>query len=313
MKKTALHAGLALLAAFSVVPASAGSSDYAKTRYPIVLAHGVFGFDKLGPIDYWYGIPQDLRANGAEVFVTQVSPFNSSEVRGEQLLAQVEDILAITGAEKVNIIGHSQGAQTVRYAANVAPNVIASATTVGGDNFGSPFVDWVYGLQQSKSLGGIVTPFMNLVTGAFNSLMQLQHGGAHYPKDAAAALATLSTQGALAFNARYPAGLPKNMCDEGDYQSNGVHYYSWNGGTPFTSPLDPIDYAFAITALWFKGAPSDGLVGRCESHFGKVIRDDYKMNHLDEVNNFFGLVGNGKPTPIAIYREHANRLKLENL
>ena len=39
------------------------------------------------------------------------SPFNSNEVRGEQLAQQVEEIIAITGQSKVNLIGHSQGGQ----------------------------------------------------------------------------------------------------------------------------------------------------------------------------------------------------------
>ena len=32
---------------------------------------------------------------------------NSTEIRGEQTLQQVEEILAITGKAKVNLIGHS--------------------------------------------------------------------------------------------------------------------------------------------------------------------------------------------------------------
>ena len=39
-------------------------SSYAETRYPIVLAHGMAGFDNIGPLDYWYGIPGDLRHRG---------------------------------------------------------------------------------------------------------------------------------------------------------------------------------------------------------------------------------------------------------
>jgi hypothetical protein len=39
-------------------------------------------------------------------------PVHSSELRGEQLLLQVKQILAITGAEKVNLIGHSHGSQS---------------------------------------------------------------------------------------------------------------------------------------------------------------------------------------------------------
>ena len=45
--------------------------SYTKTRYPIVLAHGLFGFDQLfGVIDYFFGIPDALTDGGARVFVT---------------------------------------------------------------------------------------------------------------------------------------------------------------------------------------------------------------------------------------------------
>lgn len=102
------------------------------TRYPIVLVHGLFGFDKLMGVDYFYGIPQAMTRDGATVYVAQVSATNSSEARGEQLLSQVQQVLAITGAEKVNLIGHSHGGPTVRYVASVAPELVASATSVGG-------------------------------------------------------------------------------------------------------------------------------------------------------------------------------------
>lgn len=45
-------------------------SNYAKTRYPIVLAHGMSGFDSIGPLDYWNGIPGDLADRGAQVYLT---------------------------------------------------------------------------------------------------------------------------------------------------------------------------------------------------------------------------------------------------
>ena len=83
-----------------------------QTRYPIVLVHGLFGFDSALGVDYFYGIPDALRQGGAKVYVAQVSAANSTEVRGEQLLAQVNTILAITGAAKVNLVGHSHGGPT---------------------------------------------------------------------------------------------------------------------------------------------------------------------------------------------------------
>src|SRR5262247_2669262 len=87
---------LALVATFALPsrPAEAAST-FTKTRYPIVLAHGLTGFRQLfGVVDYFFGIPGDLRSNGAQVFVTQVTAVASAEERGEQLVQQIEFIVA---------------------------------------------------------------------------------------------------------------------------------------------------------------------------------------------------------------------------
>ena len=41
--------------------------------------------------------------------------------------------------------------------------------------------------------------------------------------------------------------------------------------------------------------------------------DQYKLNHTDLANMMFGLKGLFAPDPVAMYRQHANRLKLQNL
>ena len=57
-----------LLAAIFLAPTAQAASTYTKTRYPIVLVHGLLGFDSLlGVYDYFYGIPQALRSGGATV------------------------------------------------------------------------------------------------------------------------------------------------------------------------------------------------------------------------------------------------------
>ena len=50
--------GLALV----LLAGIAQAGDYTRTRYPLVLAPGVLGFDKVLGIEYWYGIPGALRA-----------------------------------------------------------------------------------------------------------------------------------------------------------------------------------------------------------------------------------------------------------
>lgn len=125
------------LIALTSLPAPSWAAGYTQTKYPIVLVHGLFGFDSVGPVDYFYGIASALRSGGADVYVTSVSAANSTEVRGEQLLVQVKQILAATGAAKVNLIGHSHGGPTARYVASVRPDLVASVSSVGGVNKGS--------------------------------------------------------------------------------------------------------------------------------------------------------------------------------
>jgi len=286
-------------------------SDYTKTKYPIVFAHGMGGFESLGPVDYWYQIPNELRKDGAQVYVTQVSPFQSSEVRGEQLLAQVEEILAITGAEKVNLIGHSHGNHSVRYVAGVMPEHVASATSVGGPTKGSSVADVILTLSELPVVGDALS---STVSGAVNGLGWLIGvvAGETFPQDSLAGLHSLTTEGAAAFNERFPAGVPTSACGEGAYEVNGVRFYSWSGTGVMTNLLDPSAYAMAATGTLFLGTQdpdNDGLVGRCSSHLGQVIRDNYRMDHLDEVNQFIGLVSLFETNPKAVFRQHANRLK----
>ena len=132
------------MAGLLLAGASAQAQDgYTHTRYPIVLVHGLFGFGSALGLDYFYGIPDALRAGGAQVYVAQVSGAHSTEVRGEQLLAQVKNILALSGADKVHLIGHSHGGLTARYAAAVAPQLVASVTAIAAPNQGSRLADIV--------------------------------------------------------------------------------------------------------------------------------------------------------------------------
>ena len=71
-----------------------------------------------------------------------------------------------------------------------------------------------------------------------------------------------------------------------------------------------------LTSAAFVGTDdpkNDGLVGRCSSHLGKVIRDNYHMNHLDEVNQTIGLTDLFETDPVVVFRNHANRLKQAGL
>jgi triacylglycerol lipase len=277
----------------------------AKTKYPIVLAHGMAGFDELfGVYEYWYGIPGALRDKGATVFVTEVSQFNSTEVRGEQLIDQIETITAITGKPRVNLIGHSHGGLDVRYVAAVRPDLVASVTSVGTPHKGADLADYLAdNLEGGSFAEGVLAYFAN----SLGTVLGLLTGSSN-PQDAIAALGSLSSAGTATFNASYPQGVPGSACGEGAAVVNGIRYYSWGGTGVLTNVLDISDAALGLTSLFY-GEANDGLVGRCSSHLGDVIRDNYYQNHLDEVNQVLGLVSIFESNPVTLFKNHANRLK----
>jgi len=265
-------------------------SNYAKTQYPIVFAHGMAGFIRVGTdqfgLDYWYQILPDLARNGGNVWATRVSPFNSSEIRGEQLLQQVKEIRAITGASKVNLIGHSHGGPTIRYVAGVEPSMVASLTSVGAPHKGSPVADLILQAEGTPIQGPLVGG-INLVSKAITWAQGLDPNS--FPHDSLAGGSSLTMARSAKFNQKYPLGMPTTACGEGIYQQKGIYSYSFTGVGQVTNPLDP-DSALKVTALLIDGGKdNDGLVSRCSARFGKTIRDNYNWNHLDEVNMVLGL------------------------
>jgi triacylglycerol lipase len=282
-----------------------GTDLYTQTKYPIVLCHGMAGFDSLfGVLDYFHGIESALKSGGAEVYVTQVPAFSSTEARGEALLEQVEEILAISGHKKVNLIGHSHGGLDIRYVASVRPDMVASVTSVGSPHHGAELADF---LRDNLNEGGFGEAVLSTFANSLGTLLGLLSGTTS-EQDSVAGLESLTTAGLDEYNAKYPAGLPSVWCGNGQKQVNGIQYYSWSGTGVITNVLDTVDYPLGLAALVYD-EKNDGLVGKCSSHLGEVIRDDYKMNHLDEVNQLFGLTALFTTSPKTVFRQQANRLK----
>ena len=316
MNKTRVALAIALATTLGVASEAqaswfSSSSNYTKTQYPIVLAHGMLGWDSMLGIDYWYGIPQALRKDGATVYITQVSQLDTSEARGEQLLEQVEDIVAISGKAKVNLFGHSHGGPTIRYVAAVRPDLVASVTSIGAPHKGSALGDFIRKVPEGSAGETLLA---SLVNAAGKLINVLSNSPIDSPMNSLGSLESLYSEGAARFNAKFPQGIPTSACGEGAYQVNGVRYYSWSGTSPKTNMLDPSDLMMDIASKTFpKGEANDGMVGRCSSRLGMVIRDNYRMNHLDEVNQFFGLTSILETDPVTVYRQQANRLKKAGL
>jgi len=284
-------------------------------RYPVILTHGLFGFDTIVGYPYWFGIKQAMEQKGANVHVAAMSSGNSPEVRGEQLLAFIEQVRSQTGAEKVNMLGHSQGGITIRYAAGKNPGVIASLTSVSTPHHGSEIADIVRRVVP----GGLPEHLITLVTDAFAKFIAVLSGHPELSQETIAALETLTSPSMKQFNKKYPNGLPKNWGEEDDEYIDGIYYYSWSGYIgkildQGPNLLDPGHMPLRVLSGFFiqESKENDGLVGRFSSHFGKVIKSDYSLDHLDAVNQIGGLVPLNS-NPVKLYADHVDLLTSKGL
>ncbi len=301
-----LRAVLVLLSLSLLCVPSLQASTYTKTKHPVVLVHGLLGFDSLlGVYDYFYGLPQDLRSGGARVYVANVSASNFTEVRGEQLIDDLDTLRALYGHSRFNLIGHSHGGPTIRYVASVRPDLVASITSVGSPHRGSKVADAIATVAPPGSTQA------TLVAGLVNALSAFIEflSGNDDPQDALGALVSLSSAGSAAFNAAHPQGIPSSSCGQGASVVNGIRYYSIGGTSVLTNIFDVSDGFLGASSLFFGFEQNDGLVGKCSSHLGVVLRNDYPWNHLDEVNQILGLRRLFSPSPASVYRAQANRLK----
>ena len=116
-----------------------------KTKYPLLLVHGVF-FRDSNKLNYWGRTPDALIANGAELYYGDQQSALSVEDSAREIAARIEDVIKRTGAEKVNIIAHSKGGLDCRWAITHLgmDKYVASLTTVNTPHHGCLFVEHLF-------------------------------------------------------------------------------------------------------------------------------------------------------------------------
>ena len=113
-----------------------------KTRYPILLVHGVFFRDNR-ILNYWGRIPAELKKNGAEIYYGGQQSALSVEDSSKELANRIEEIAASTGCGKLNIIAHSKGGLDARYAITHlgCAKYVATLTTINTPHRGCIFAE----------------------------------------------------------------------------------------------------------------------------------------------------------------------------
>ena len=142
------------------------------TKLPIVMCHGLFGYDSLllGPpalplleLRYWSGIAETLRHHGATVYIARVPPTASIQDRAHELFKW----LRRRGVADCNLVAHSMGGLDARFLITHLLNGgggagqggggvhVRSLTTISTPHRGSPFMNY---LRDMLGLGLSSTP-----------------------------------------------------------------------------------------------------------------------------------------------------------
>ncbi|KAJ5273871.1 hypothetical protein N7478_008996 [Penicillium angulare] len=234
--------------------------SYDAPKHPVVLAHGLLGFDELrlaGPylpsVQYWRGIKEALATQGIEVITATVPPSSSIEQRAEEL---ARDIEAGARGKDVNIIAHSMGGLDSRYMISRLKQEkfkVLSLTTIATPHRGSAVADYVFDQIGADRLPQIYYTLnrLSVETGAFAQLTR------KYMSET--------------FNPSTP-------------DVNDVRYFSYGAA------VDPSIWSvFRLSHKILAAAegPNDGLVSVASSRWGG--EDGYKgtlvgVSHLDLIN-----------------------------
>ena len=159
------------MSAVPELPQSA-SLSIPRLQAPIVLVHGLLGFDRLRVgswvvADYFQGIPEALRAAGNRVLLASLSPTRGIADRAGQLKAMLDHE---SPEEPVHLIAHSMGGLDSRYLISRLgmSRRVLTLTTLGTPHRGTAFADW--GLARLTRLLSPLFDFANVSYQAFIDL-----------------------------------------------------------------------------------------------------------------------------------------------
>jgi len=240
-------------------------TEICKTRYPIVLVHGVFFRDsKL--FNYWGRIPRTLKLHGATIYYGEHQSALTVKESARELTARIKLIVERSGCEKVNIIAHSKGGLDCRYAISefgLAPYV-ASLTTINTPHRGCLFAE--------KLLYAIPDKVKNKIANAYN--ITLTALGDETP-DFLAAVSDLTAESCRERNQMltFPDGI-----------------YAQSVGSVMGHPRKgqfPLNLSYGYVKSY--DGENDGLVGESSFSFGErytLLRTDGKrgISHGDMID-----------------------------
>lgn len=274
MKKILVISLLSFLFCLPSAIFAAGDSSKCDTKYPVVLAHGMGAQAKIvNIVDYWWGIKDALEDEGAEVYITSVNGMDSTANKAASFKRQFLDILAISGASKANIIGHSHGTIYTRYAiTNLSlSSKVASYTSLSGPHQGSSVADFIFKMVPNQGwtlVGDTLDIVYTFVFGDKNP-NSLDNG--------------------LEVTRPYMQNVFNKNCPN----VSGLYYQSYTSKIKYVSNSLILEIPWLI-CLAYEG-DNDGLVSVNSAKWGTfrgVTEGSWwagGVDHLNIVNQFFGI------------------------
>ncbi|MBQ7344056.1 MAG: hypothetical protein IJW53_04750 [Clostridia bacterium] len=136
------------------------------TKYPIILVHGI-ALKETKFIRAFGKIEYTLKEAGYDVYTAGTDGFGTIESNAEQLKEIILGVLDSTGADKVNIIGHSKGGLDSKYMIRELDmaDKVASLTTLCTPHRGSAIATQLWSLPMwlKKVLTFFINGFYKLI------------------------------------------------------------------------------------------------------------------------------------------------------
>ncbi|MBP5519293.1 MAG: hypothetical protein J6X84_01760 [Treponema sp.] len=216
-----------------------------KTKYPIIMIHGVF-FRDFKHFNYWGRIPQELETNGAKIFYGNHESATPIDKAGEELAARIKMILKETGAEKVNIIAHSKGGLDCRYMISKCnmENYVASLTTINTPHRGCIFPEYLMDKKIPENTQKVIAKTYNKI---------LRKMGDKKP-DFMSSVKDLTQSACLRFNQ--------------EIKDSPLVYYQSVGSIMKSKKSAPFPLNFSYDLVYKFDGRNDGLVGEKSFEWG---------------------------------------------
>lgn len=233
-----------------------------QVRHPILLCHGYGAIASVIKPSPLHDACMLLRSHSVVVSAPNIVPYARIEIRAEAWVKLVDQLLAETGAEKLNIVAHSMGGLDMRYALSKLDiaDKVASLTTVASPHRGTSLAEFAL-----KAPSRVREKFADFFDWVGNNI---------YPQIKSDALGPVR---------QLTREYVQNEFNPDTPDAEGVAYYSYSAavGEGTGHPIHPIT-RYQNKFIYEKEGLNDGFVSVESARWGKHL-GTIDISHLEQM------------------------------